>query len=77
MHFTRKLALAACAVSCLAIGGASLAQAAPGAGLGQAAPSVLAPETSTANSLVEKAWWHHCWHCGGWGWHHWHHWHHW
>jgi hypothetical protein len=74
MQFVHKLALVACAASSLAMG-ASFAQAAPS--LGQAAPSVLATELSGgAGPLVEKAWWHHCWHCG-WGGHHWHHWHHW
>lgn len=75
MHLTRKLALAACAVSSLAIS-VNFAQAAPGAGISQAATSVQSTELSPgAGPFVQKAWWYH----RGYRWHRWHHhhWHHW
>ncbi len=75
MQVTRKLVFVTCAVSCLTIGVASFAQAAPVAGVVQAAPAVVTTETSHAAPLVEKAW-YRCWRCG-WRWRHWHRWHRW
>ncbi len=79
MQLKRRLTFAVCAVSGLMIAGTTFAQAAPLAGVVQAAPSVVSTEASPgAGPLVQKAWWHRCWHCG-WHWRrwHWHHWHRW
>lgn len=71
MQTLRKLAIIMC-LSIFAFAVPEMAQAAPTAGISAAAPAVAASETSQMTSpLIQKAWWHRCWHC----WHRWHYWH--